>query len=74
MVKHEIPVETCPVSNVKTSVIGSLEAHPIRRYFDRGLLVTVNTDDPDVRVNRLKLLNQIRSSLDAVADFSKIEG
>jgi glycyl-tRNA synthetase beta chain len=36
--------------------------------------VLVNADDKAVRANRLKLLNQIRDSLAAVADFSKIEG
>ena len=44
---------------------------PIDDFFDH---VTVNTEDADLRANRLKLLNQIRSSLEAVADFSKIEG
>ena len=45
---------------------------PIDDLFDK---VTVNvTDRPDVRLNRLKLLNQIRATMDAVADFSKIEG
>lgn len=36
--------------------------------------VLVNADDKALRANRLKLLNQIRDSLAAVADFSKIEG
>jgi glycyl-tRNA synthetase beta chain len=45
---------------------------PIDALFDK---VTVNvTDRPEVRLNRLKLLNQIRATMDAVADFSKIEG
>lgn len=45
---------------------------PIDALFDK---VTVNvTDRPEVRLNRLKLLNQIRATMDTVADFSKIEG
>jgi glycyl-tRNA synthetase beta chain len=40
-------------------------------FFDK---VKVNDDDPKVRENRLKLLNQIRAATRAVADFSKIEG
>ena len=45
---------------------------PIDTFFDK---VTVNvTDRPDLRLNRLKLLNQIRATMDSVADFSKIEG
>jgi glycyl-tRNA synthetase beta chain len=40
-------------------------------FFDK---VKVNDDDPKVRENRLKLLNEIRATTRAVADFSKIEG
>jgi glycyl-tRNA synthetase beta chain len=36
--------------------------------------VTVNVDDKQVRENRLKLLNEIRKVMHAVADFSRIEG
>ncbi|MDE1933009.1 glycine--tRNA ligase subunit beta [Bradyrhizobium sp.] len=40
-------------------------------FFDR---VKVNDDDPKVRENRLRLLNEIRTATRSVADFSKIEG
>jgi glycyl-tRNA synthetase beta chain len=40
-------------------------------FFDK---VKVNDDEPKVRENRLKLLNEIRAATRAVADFSKIEG
>jgi glycyl-tRNA synthetase beta chain len=40
-------------------------------FFDK---VKVNDDNTMVRGNRLKLLSRIRSGLDGVADFSKIEG
>lgn len=44
---------------------------PVDAFFDK---VTVNTDDAKVRENRLKLLSMIRTALEGVADFSKIEG
>jgi glycyl-tRNA synthetase beta chain len=45
---------------------------PIDAFFEK---VTVNVAErPELRLNRLKLLNQIRATLDSVADFSKIEG
>ena len=44
---------------------------PVDAFFDK---VTVNADDAELRVNRLLLLSQIRSTLETVADFSKIEG
>jgi glycyl-tRNA synthetase beta chain len=40
-------------------------------FFDQ---VRVNDDDPRIRENRLKLLNEIRTATHAVADFSRIEG
>ena len=48
-----LPVEACPLSNVATGVVGSLEEHPIRRLRDAGVLVTVNTDDPKMFGNSL---------------------
>ncbi|HLM11680.1 MAG TPA: glycine--tRNA ligase subunit beta [Reyranella sp.] len=45
---------------------------PIDSFFEK---VTVNVaEKPDLRLNRLKLLNQIRATMDSVADFSRIEG
>lgn len=41
-----IPVEACPVSNVRTGVVESVSRHPIRGYFLQGVLLSVNTDDP----------------------------
>jgi glycyl-tRNA synthetase beta chain len=43
---------------------------PVDAFFDK---VRVNDDDPKVRENRLKLLNEIRAATRAVADFSKIQ-
>ena len=42
----QIPLELNPTSNVRTGVCPSFGAHPLRRYFDEGLLVTLNSDDP----------------------------
>jgi len=44
---------------------------PVDAFFDH---VTVNTEDPKLRENRLKLLAQIRAAAGQIADFSKIEG
>jgi adenosine deaminase len=53
LVAHRIPLEMCPVSNVRTGVVRSLREHPIRQYFEAGMLVTVNTDDPMMFQTRL---------------------
>ncbi len=39
-------LELNPTSNVRTGVCGSFAVHPLRKYFDAGLLVTINSDDP----------------------------
>ncbi|MFB0537365.1 MAG: adenosine deaminase [Anaerolineae bacterium] len=53
LAKHRIPLEMCPISKVRTGVVNSLEEHPIRRYFGRGIIVTLNTDDPKMFGNSL---------------------
>jgi len=46
LLERQIPLELNPSSNVRTGVCASLAEHPIRKYFDKGLLVTLNSDDP----------------------------
>jgi adenosine deaminase len=53
LAETQVPVEMCPISNVRTGSVRSLQEHPIRRFFERGILVTVNTDDPKMFGNRL---------------------
>jgi adenosine deaminase/aminodeoxyfutalosine deaminase len=43
---RSIPLELNPTSNVRTGVCPSFAEHPLRRYFDLGLMVTLNSDDP----------------------------
>lgn len=42
---RRIPVEVCITSNVQTRAASSLEAHPVRQYYDAGLHVVLNTDN-----------------------------
>jgi adenosine deaminase/aminodeoxyfutalosine deaminase len=44
--QRQVPVEICVTSNVKTGVCPTIGEHPVKRYFDEGLMVTLNTDDP----------------------------
>jgi adenine deaminase len=41
-----IPLTVCPLSNVKLRVFESMEKHNLKKLLDRGLCVTVNSDDP----------------------------
>ena len=44
--KQGISIETCPMSNLRTGAVKSLKSHPIRRFMEAGIKVSVNTDDP----------------------------
>lgn len=43
---HDIVLDVCPTSNVRTGAVATFEEHPLRRLFDAGLSITINTDDP----------------------------
>jgi aminodeoxyfutalosine deaminase len=45
---HAIPLEVSITSNVMTAAVESLPAHPLRRLYDAGVPLTLNTDDPAI--------------------------
>jgi adenosine deaminase len=44
VIEQRIPLEMCLTSNVHTRAVPSISAHPLRRYFEQGVVVTLNTD------------------------------
>ncbi len=46
LAERQVPLEMCVTSNVRTGCCTSLADHPLRRYFESGLMVTLNSDDP----------------------------
>jgi adenosine deaminase/aminodeoxyfutalosine deaminase len=44
--ENNIPLEICITSNLVTGVVKRLEDHPVRRLYDAGVPITLNTDDP----------------------------
>jgi aminodeoxyfutalosine deaminase len=48
LAEQQIPVEACITSNVLTGCCATVENHPLRKLFDAGVMVTLNTDDPDM--------------------------
>jgi glycyl-tRNA synthetase beta chain len=68
--------ETASIAIAKEDFTGGMAAlaqlrAPLDAFFED---VTVNADDPKLRTNRLNLLSKIRTTLEGIADFSKIEG
>ncbi len=46
LAEKQIPLELNVTSNLRTGVLRELARHPVRHYFERGLMVTLNSDDP----------------------------
>lgn len=46
LVDRQIPLTVCPLSNLKLRVFDSMQDHDILQLLERGLVVTVNSDDP----------------------------
>jgi aminodeoxyfutalosine deaminase len=46
LAQRQVPIEICLTSNLKTGSCMQLHDHPVRKYFDQGLMLTLNSDDP----------------------------
>lgn len=46
LAERQIPLELNVTSNIRTGCCASFEEHPLREYFEAGLMVTLNSDDP----------------------------
>jgi len=46
LAERQVPIEICVTSNLRTGVCTELAKHPVRSYFDQGLMLTLNSDDP----------------------------
>ena len=75
--ENAVPLEICPTSNLFTQkYVKVLEEHPIRAFYDRGLNVTVNTDDPtlfgiDLVDEYMRLANRGFFKPDEIIDLVK---
>ena len=54
LIMRQIPLEMCPTSNLQTKAVNHIEAHPILKLLDLGVMVTVNTDNMTVSNTTLK--------------------
>lgn len=63
LIEEQITLEVCVTSNYQTKVVPSIEAHPIRRLFNAGVRVTVNSD------NRTVSNTNVRKELDILRNI-----
>lgn len=53
LVERQIPLEICPLSNIATGTYTDIRDHPVARFWRRGAMVTISTDDPHMFMNTL---------------------
>jgi adenosine deaminase len=46
LARERVPLTVCPLSNLRLRVVDDLTHHPLRRMLDKGLVASVNSDDP----------------------------
>ena len=46
LVENKIALTTCPLSNLELKVVDDLKNHPIKKMLDKGIVATINSDDP----------------------------
>ncbi len=68
LAEHQVPVEICISSNVLTGCCTLLDQHPVRKLFDAGVLVTLNTDDPEMFHTTLNREYQIAQQVFGFSD------
>ncbi len=46
LVRRQIPLTVCPLSNLKLKVVSNMTQHPLKTMLEKGMMATVNSDDP----------------------------
>ena len=46
LVRRQIPLTVCPLSNLKLKVVPDMNKHPLAKMLEKGLIATINSDDP----------------------------
>src|SRR5262249_61663633 len=53
LAEKQVPLELCVLSNVRTGIVPEVARHPARAYYERGIPLSINTDDPKMFGNSL---------------------
>jgi len=70
LVTNQIPLTVCPLSNVKLRAVKNMSEHPLKKMFEEGLCVTVNSDDPAYFSG---YVNENFIAANAALKFSKVD-
>ena len=78
LIRHEIPLEICPTSNMQTRVFGDMDEYPLKELFLMGVHTTLNTDNRTVSDTNLKAEREFAKKycrmtdeeLDAMEEYS----
>ena len=75
LAERQIPIELNVTSNLRTGCCNAIDQHPVREYFEGGLMVTINSDDPPMfgsdLLNEYTLVQREFSfSLDEMREFA----
>ena len=68
LAQRQVPIEICITSNLRTGCCHSLAEHPVRNYFDQGLMITLNSDDPAMFATSLTNEYQLAQTAFAFTD------
>ncbi len=73
----KILLEICPTSNIQTNVVKSYENHPIKKYYDYGIRISINTDNRTVSNVTLtdeykNLINNLGFTIQNIIDINKM--
>jgi len=76
IVDEQMALTVCPLSNLKLCVVDTLEKHPLKTMLDKGILATVNSDDPAyfdgyVNENYLETANALNLSKEDIYQLAK---
>jgi adenosine deaminase len=76
LVSRKIPLTVCPLSNLKLKVIPVMEKHPLKIMLEKGIVATVNSDDPAyfggyINENYLAVAHALNLSKEQIAELAR---
>jgi adenine deaminase len=75
LVRLNMPLTLCPLSNLRLKVVSDMKNYPLRIMMERGMLVTINSDDPAyfggyINANYLAIANSLHLSCHEIASLA----